>query len=137
MVLIDSLNRILKIEEANETIVPQHGHVNESGVAARRFHSQRNMYLTGFTLFLSLILNRTFFLILDLLASEEKVEVIKKQASQQSKEYERVLTSETVLMQELKDLTNIIANHPEALRDYEDLKKQQDEKKTLEDKKDI
>ena len=36
-------------------------------------------YLTGFTLFLSLILNRTFFMILDLLKSEEKMEVIKKQ----------------------------------------------------------
>lgn len=36
-------------------------------------------YLTGFTLFLSLILNRTFFLIVDLIKSEEKMEVIKKQ----------------------------------------------------------
>ena len=42
-------------------------------VQARKFYSQRNMYLCGFTLFLSLILNRTYVLILDILRLEEKV----------------------------------------------------------------
>ena len=42
-------------------------------VQARKFYSQRNMYLCGFTLFLSLILNRTYVLILDTLRLEEKV----------------------------------------------------------------
>ena len=44
-------------------------------VQARKFYSQRNMYLTGFTLFLSLILNRTYMMILDVLRLEEKVKV--------------------------------------------------------------
>ena len=42
-------------------------------VQARKFYSQRNMYLCGFTLFLSLILNRTYTMILELLRLEEKV----------------------------------------------------------------
>lgn len=42
-------------------------------VQARKFYSQRNMYLCGFTLFLSLILNRTYTFILDILRLEEKV----------------------------------------------------------------
>ena len=42
-------------------------------VQARKFYSQRNMYLCGFTLFLSLILNRTYVMILDVLRLEEKV----------------------------------------------------------------
>lgn len=42
-------------------------------VQARKFYSQRNMYLCGFTLFLSLILNRTYTMILDMLRLEEKV----------------------------------------------------------------
>src|ERR1700761_4559330 len=42
-------------------------------VEARKFYSQRNMYLCGFTLFLSLILNRTYTMILDILRLEEKV----------------------------------------------------------------
>ncbi|KAG8533924.1 uncharacterized protein KY384_001665 [Bacidia gigantensis] len=42
-------------------------------VQARKFYAQRNMYLCGFTLFLSLILNRTYVMILDTLRLEEKV----------------------------------------------------------------
>lgn len=42
-------------------------------VQARKFYSQRNMYLCGFTLFLSLILNRTYVMILDTLRLEEKL----------------------------------------------------------------
>jgi predicted nucleic acid-binding Zn-ribbon protein len=42
-------------------------------VQARKFYSQRNMYLCGFTLFLSLILNRTYTMILDVLRLEEKI----------------------------------------------------------------
>ena len=41
-------------------------------VQARKFYSQRNMYLCGFTLFLSLILNRTYVMILDTLRLEEE-----------------------------------------------------------------
>ena len=44
-------------------------------VQARKFYSQRNMYLCGFTLFLSLILNRTYTMILDVLRLEEKVKM--------------------------------------------------------------
>lgn len=42
-------------------------------VQARKFYSQRNMYLTGFTLFLSLILNRYYVMILETLQLEEKL----------------------------------------------------------------
>jgi B-cell receptor-associated protein 31 len=42
-------------------------------VQARKFYSQRNMYLCGFTLFLSLILNRTYVMILDTLRLEEEL----------------------------------------------------------------
>ena len=46
-------------------------------VQARKFYSQRNMYLCGFTLFLSLILNRTYVMILDTLRLEEEVKTLK------------------------------------------------------------
>lgn len=48
-------------------------------VQARKFYSQRNMYLCGFTLFLSLILNRTYVMILDVLRLEEEVKTLKGQ----------------------------------------------------------
>jgi len=46
-------------------------------VQARKFYSQRNMYLCGFTLFLSLILNRTYVMILDTLRLEEELKTYK------------------------------------------------------------
>ena len=50
-------------------------------VQARKFYSQRNMYLTGFTLFLSLILNRTYMMVLDVLRLEEKNRMYEGDAS--------------------------------------------------------
>lgn len=44
-------------------------------VQARKFYSQRNMYLCGFTLFLSLILNRTYVMILEVMRLEDKVKM--------------------------------------------------------------
>lgn len=42
-------------------------------VQARKFYSQRNMYLCGFTLFLSLILNRTYVMILEVMRLEDRI----------------------------------------------------------------
>ncbi|KAG0326921.1 hypothetical protein BG004_002878, partial [Podila humilis] len=125
---VDSLTSVLKVEEIREEAGhhhhADHGISVQHSMAAKRFYAQRNMYLTGFTLFLSLILNRTFFMILDLLKSEEKMEIIKKQAAQQSKEYNRLLESETTLKAEIKDLTEIVASHASAKKDLDNLKKQ-------------
>ena len=54
-------------------------------VQARKFYSQRNMYLCGFTLFLSLILNRTYVMILDVLRLEEENKALKGDSSVQGK----------------------------------------------------
>jgi len=125
VLFVDSVNRVVKVEVASEhSHHHQPDHMSQSNVAARRFYAQRNMYLTGFTLFLSLILNRSFFMILDLLQSEEKMETIRIEASVQSKEYERALESETKLKKEVKELNDIVATHASAKRDLDNLKKQ-------------
>jgi hypothetical protein len=88
-------------------------------VQARKFYSQRNMYLCGFTLFLSLILNRTYTMILDVLRLEEKV-----------KRYEGNPTAGGKQGEKLDNAGNVgeIAKLREALatkdRDIETLKKQ-------------
>jgi B-cell receptor-associated protein 31 len=46
------------------------GGIERMEIQARKFYSQRNMYLCGFTLFLSLILNRTYTMILEVLRLE-------------------------------------------------------------------
>src|SRR5580693_8020822 len=58
-------------------------------VQARKFYSQRNMYLCGFTLFLSLILNRTYIMILDVLRLEAKVKRFEGDPTEQGKEAEK------------------------------------------------
>ncbi|EJU00258.1 endoplasmic reticulum protein [Dacryopinax primogenitus] len=50
----------------------------EANFAAKKFYAQRNMYLTGFTLFLSLVLTRTFYIILDLIHTQEEYAKLKK-----------------------------------------------------------
>jgi len=59
-------------------------------VQARKFYSQRNMYLCGFTLFLSLILNRTYIMILDVLRLEEKVKMYEGDKSGGGKNAEKL-----------------------------------------------
>ncbi|KAI1298777.1 hypothetical protein EDD11_006747 [Mortierella claussenii] len=126
ILFIDSLNRVIKVDELASSDDHHHHHNPhaETSVAARRFYAQRNMYLTGFTLFLSLILNRTFFMIVDLIKSEEKMEIVKKQAAQQSKEYERVLESEKKLKKEFKELQELASSHESTKQDLDNLKKQ-------------
>lgn len=59
-------------------------------VQARKFYSQRNMYLTGFTIFLSLILNRTYGMILEVLRLEEKVKMYEGDQKAGGKEGEKL-----------------------------------------------
>ncbi|KAE9403394.1 endoplasmic reticulum protein [Gymnopus androsaceus JB14] len=49
----------------------------ETSFAARKFYAQRNVYLTGFTLFLSLVLTRTFAISLELIHSQEQYAKLK------------------------------------------------------------
>ncbi|KAL6413651.1 hypothetical protein AUP68_03172 [Ilyonectria robusta] len=70
-------------------------------VQARKFYSQRNMYLCGFTLFLSLILNRTYVMIIDVLRLEDKIRDYES-TNKDAKDSEQVAALKKEL--ELKDL---------------------------------
>ncbi|EEB89367.1 hypothetical protein MPER_12544 [Moniliophthora perniciosa FA553] len=58
----------------------------ETNLAARKFYAQRNTYLTGFTLFLSLVLTRTFYITLDLIHVQEEYAKIKDSGATKGKE---------------------------------------------------
>jgi hypothetical protein len=85
ILFIDSVNRVYRVQIE---LAAAHKSQNRGGAAvlggsermevqARKFYSQRNMYLCGFTLFLSLILNRTYAMILDTLRLEEEVKTLR------------------------------------------------------------
>ncbi|KAH6900250.1 B-cell receptor-associated protein 31-like-domain-containing protein [Thelonectria olida] len=80
ILFIDSVNRVYRVqiellaatEQAKQGGAAVMGH-ERLEVQARKFYSQRNMYLCGFTLFLSLILNRTYVMILEVMRLEDKI----------------------------------------------------------------
>ncbi|EAS32237.3 BAP31 domain-containing protein [Coccidioides immitis RS] len=82
ILFIDSVNRVYRVQiELSAYSKDAVGAGIRAGalgsermeVQARKFYSQRNMYLCGFTLFLSLILNRTYTMILEILRLEDRV----------------------------------------------------------------
>lgn len=101
-------------------------------VQARKFYSQRNMYLCGFTLFLSLILNRTYTMILDVLRLEEKVKRYEGSSKAGGKQGEKLENAGNI--GEIGKLREALAAKD---RDIEILKKQSEglskEYKTLSD----
>ena len=88
-------------------------------VQARKFYSQRNMYLCGFTIFLSLILNRTYTMILDTLRLEEKVKQYEGDPKAKGKESAKLENAGGA--GEISKLKNQLAQKD---RDIETLKKQ-------------
>lgn len=82
ILFIDSVNRVYRVTTELSEGNPRTGTAamgpERMEVQARKFYSQRNMYLCGFTLFLSLILNRTYSLILDVLRLEDVVKEMKE-----------------------------------------------------------
>jgi B-cell receptor-associated protein 31 len=81
ILFVDSVNRVYRVQlelAAATESTKQGGGAAVMGherleVQARKFYSQRNMYLCGFTLFLSLILNRTYVMILEVMRLEDQV----------------------------------------------------------------
>ncbi|RYP44366.1 hypothetical protein DL768_009168 [Monosporascus sp. mg162] len=79
ILFLDSVNRVYRVQvelaaatDSSKGSAAVMGH-ERLEVQARKFYSQRNMYLCGFTLFLSLILNRTYIMILETLRLEQKL----------------------------------------------------------------
>ncbi len=97
-------------------------------VQLRKFYSQRNMYLCGFTLFLSLILNRQYVMILDTLRLEEENKRLKGDSSVKGKDSAALGNAGNAgeigrLKKDLADREKLLAAKE---RDLQNLKKQAD-----------
>lgn len=83
---IDSVNRTFKVDSELNPLNPivdsiANGSISRSEIQSRRFYSQRNMYLCGFTLFLSLVLYRTYSMVFELLNVKEKIAKLEKEGT--------------------------------------------------------
>ncbi|EMR10879.1 hypothetical protein PNEG_01025 [Pneumocystis murina B123] len=86
VLFFDSVNRVFRtVEEAKLGTSGSLRDAYRSDIQARKFYSQRNMYLCGFTLFLSLIIDRVYALTLQVLKYEELVNTIKTQSDEHVK----------------------------------------------------
>jgi len=124
ILFIDSVNRVysVQVELAKTKSSNNSAMLEGSGrmeVQARKFYSQRNMYLCGFTLFLSLILNRTYVMILDTLRLEEKVKRYEGDPKASGKDSDKLAQAGGA--GEIGKLKNQLAQKD---RDIETLKKQ-------------
>ncbi|WOO76848.1 putative protein [Vanrija pseudolonga] len=79
VLFIDALQRMVRIAQEGAYAKQKQEMADvraETTYAARRFYAQRNLYLTGATLFLSLILSRVFYIILDFIHTQEELNAI-------------------------------------------------------------
>lgn len=81
VLFIDSVNRVYSVTTELHALSPAQSQLTIAGIVndraevqARRFYAQRNMYLCGFTLFLTLILTRTYSLVAELLVTKDKLD---------------------------------------------------------------
>lgn len=84
---------------------------------SEKFYAERNVYLTGFTLFLSIVLNRFVVVIFTLATAEEKQAVLVKQANETNKAY-------MTLLDETEKLKKKSEEAEKAIRDLDTLKSQ-------------
>lgn len=91
---------------------------------AKMFYAQRNIYLTGSTIFLALVLNRFFSLILDLVKQEEKALILKSQSTKTSKELLKLVETESEKDAKIHKLSSLVDSLEIKVKDYDILKKQ-------------
>ncbi|KAI9312887.1 B-cell receptor-associated protein 31-like-domain-containing protein [Dichotomocladium elegans] len=81
LLFIDSVNRLNQMQnalnqaldlETSATAATMHNPQADANFAAKKFYAQRNLYLTGSTLFLTLILNHTTHLTIDIIRLQDE-----------------------------------------------------------------
>ncbi|CAI7626127.1 unnamed protein product [Penicillium pancosmium] len=103
ILFLDSVNRVYRVQQElaafskdGAGVGAAHLGTDRMEVQARKFYSQRNMYLCGFTLFLSLILNRTYIMILEVLRLEDRVKMFEGDKKAGGKDSARVAEAGSV-----------------------------------------
>ncbi|KAI8148496.1 B-cell receptor-associated protein 31-like-domain-containing protein [Fennellomyces sp. T-0311] len=124
LLFIDTFNRLQRIAEEHEQEEGHHHDYSfEASLKAKRFYAQRNLYLTGFTLFLSLILERTIALVIDMLEREEQLKHMKKESATATEDTNKLIEIDASYKKQIDDLKNEISGLKKTSLDFESLKK--------------
>jgi hypothetical protein len=130
ILFVDSVNRVNAINEElrgfsqNATGASAQSAsliTDRSEIQARKFYAQRNLYLTGFTLFQTLIVTRTYNLVYELLNLKDEV----RSNGAHSTSNEEVTKLKAELTEKTENL-EILKKQAESLRrDYDQLSEEQ------------
>ncbi|KIO15543.1 hypothetical protein M407DRAFT_92958 [Tulasnella calospora MUT 4182] len=87
VLFVDALQRVLKVTSESDLARQAGVHVGsaETSHAAKKFYAQRNLYLTAFTLFLSPLLTRTYYILLDYIHIQDEYRKLKAHLNDMSK----------------------------------------------------
>ncbi|KAI9267878.1 B-cell receptor-associated protein 31-like-domain-containing protein [Phascolomyces articulosus] len=126
ILFIDTINRLQRIDsvEADGEQRQHYDYSYEANNKAKKFYAQRNLYLTGFTLFLSLILERTSTLVFQVLKREEELENLKKETNSTTEGHQEFIDKEDGYKKEIAALNSELKQLKQQDRDFETLKKQ-------------
>ncbi|KAG2204195.1 hypothetical protein INT46_006079 [Mucor plumbeus] len=125
VLFIDAVNRLQRIDQdqkPEDASHPYHDYNYEASQKASKFYAQRNLYLTGFTLFLSLILERTSTLVIAMLKHEEELEYAKTEHASSKQDEKTLLNMEKSYEDEIKTLQNEVVQLQKKKGEYENLK---------------
>ncbi|KAK2590244.1 Endoplasmic reticulum transmembrane protein 3 [Conoideocrella luteorostrata] len=130
ILFIDSVNRVYRVQlevlaagEQTSKGAAVLGH-ERLEVQARKFYSQRNMYLCGFTLFLSLILNRMYHMILENMHLEDKVKAFESNKSFKEGKSAEVAELQKQLAKKETDLQTLKKQSEQLHKSYDDVSDQ-------------
>ncbi|WRT67945.1 uncharacterized protein IL334_004919 [Kwoniella shivajii] len=87
VLFVDAVQRMVRIAQEGAAAKAKTDMADvrtETNYAARRFYAQRNLYLTGATLFLSLLLARVFYIVLDFIHVQENFTALQTKVARQS-----------------------------------------------------
>lgn len=127
ILFIDSVNRVMSIAQELQAVGsnPQNPQAMAAGllsdrseVQARKFYAQRNMYLCGFTLFLTLIITRTYSLVAELTQTKDKLDTLKTTSTTETVE---VADLKEELKQKDEDLEILKSQAKTLGKDYDDV----------------
>ncbi|KAI8885371.1 hypothetical protein K501DRAFT_293486 [Backusella circina FSU 941] len=125
---IYTINRLQRIGTEDEGEQQHHHDYSyETNLKAKKFYTQRNLYLTGFTLFLSLILERTSALVLELLKREEELKKAKTETANITKDQQRLIDMEDDFKKQVDVLNVQIKELKKEKVNFATLKKQADQ----------
>ncbi|TFK29134.1 B-cell receptor-associated 31-like protein [Coprinopsis marcescibilis] len=132
ILFVDALQRMYRVTAEADIAKSGHHGVqdvrSDTNLSARKFYAQRNTYLTGFTLFLSLVLTRTFYIILDLIHTQEEYAKLKKSAaSSDAKDVEALKTRVKELEAEERDFKTLKQQASQNAKEYDRLATQLNE----------